>query len=238
MAPSAARLQKVLSPEGSELSQFLPEAQGALSSQRQRSEPCYGTQVLNVKRLVHHHPGARIAVQILLTRPATVLSFFCFSMFHENICIVISSFFHQNTTENFPSTFPTGVCQKFIPPKKTPQKTVAPLLVQGPHHIVLMRWGFSSTPLKATASPENGTHFNRRFLPFEIFRLNLQGPFWKTWGDLWFHEHSRLIFAQVKVAPGFRVCLWFGIDRFLFKSLFFKIDNTFFFWEKKNKERI
>ena len=159
-------------------------------------------------------------------------------MFHENICIVISSFFHQNTTENFPSTFPTGVCQKFIPPKKTPQKTVAPLLVQGPHHIVLMRWGFSSTPLKATASPENGTHFNRRFLPFEIFRLNLQGPFWKTWGDLWFHEHSRLIFAQVKVAPGFRVCLWFGIDRFLFKSLFFKIDNTFFFWEKKQRKNL
>lgn len=120
MAPSAARLQKVLSPEGSELSQFLRQAEGALSSQRQRSEPCYGTQVLNVKRLVHHHPGARIVVQILLTRPATVLrSFFLF--FHVPRKHIISSylpFFHQNTTENFPSTFPTGgVFQKFIPPK-------------------------------------------------------------------------------------------------------------------------
>ena len=129
-----------------------------------------------MKRLVHHHLGARIVVQILLTRPATVLSSFWFFHVPRKHIYRHIFLFPSKHNQNFPSTFPTGgVFQKFIPPKKTPQKTVAPLLVQGPHHIVLMRWGFSSTPLKVTASPENGTHFNRRFLPLEIFRLNFQG---------------------------------------------------------------
>ena len=119
----------------------LPISPGGGRALSQRSEPCYGTQVLNVKRLVHHHPGARIVVQILLTRPVTVLSWFFVFPCSTKTYIVISS---QQAALRYPT-------------KKNTKKNVAPLLVQGPRHIVLeVGWIYPSKSL-TNASPENGT---------------------------------------------------------------------------------
>ena len=240
MAPSAARLQKVLSPEGSELSQFLREAQGAPSSQRQRSEPCYGTQVLNVKRLVHHHPGARIVVQILLTRPATVLSsFFGFSMFHENIYIVISSFFHQNTTE-FPINLPNRrrFSEVYPTKKNTPKNGGTSSSSRASPHcadevgVFIYPSESFSQMLHLKMAPKK----TRRFLR-NLQIKKLSGSIRSKLGDLWCHDHSRLIFAEVKVV--WLQAFFYGLELmgFWFKSLFFKIDNKFFFFLKKKTKK-